>query len=78
MNPVLTPRRETDVRFPMAMAKFQKKVLTKLMDIHMEVRRLGRCEPPLSSAHLEPQQTMEEFEREEKRLKDMQAFESLV
>ncbi|KAJ8007733.1 hypothetical protein DPEC_G00097270 [Dallia pectoralis] len=70
--------RETDVRFPMAMAKFQKKVLTKLMDIHMEVRRLGRCEPPLSSAHLEQQQTMEEFEREEERLKDMQAFESLV
>ncbi|KAJ7992789.1 hypothetical protein DPEC_G00282340 [Dallia pectoralis] len=74
----LTPRRETDVRFPMAIAKFQKKVLTKLMDIHMEVRRLGRCEHPLSSAHLEQQQTMKEFEREEERLKDMQAFESLV
>ncbi|XP_056601259.1 serine/threonine-protein kinase fray2-like isoform X3 [Triplophysa dalaica] len=71
-------RRETDIRFPMAMAKFQKKVLTKLVDIHMEVRRMGRSEPPLSSAHIEQLETMEEFEREEERLKDKQAFESLV
>ncbi|XP_058616032.1 uncharacterized protein LOC131529984 isoform X2 [Onychostoma macrolepis] len=35
------PRRETDLRFPMDTAKFQKKVLSKLVDIHMEVRRLG-------------------------------------
>ncbi|KAK7127163.1 hypothetical protein R3I94_018373 [Phoxinus phoxinus] len=46
------PRSETDLRFSMAMAKFQKKVLTKLVDIHMEVRRLGRSKPPLSSAHV--------------------------
>ncbi|KAI7806095.1 uncharacterized protein LOC130559005 isoform X2 [Triplophysa rosa] len=72
------PRSETDIRFPMAMEKFQKKVLTKLVDIHMEVRRLGRSEPPLSSAHIEQLETMEEFEREEERLKDKQAFESLV
>ncbi len=58
--------------------EFQKKVLSKLVDIHMEVRRLGRSEPPLSSAHIEQLETMEDFEREEERLKDKQAFESLV
>ncbi|KAF4109299.1 uncharacterized protein LOC131546498 isoform X2 [Onychostoma macrolepis] len=72
------PRRETDLRFPMDMAKFQRKVLSKLVDIHMEVRRLGRSEPPLSSAHIEQLETMEDFEREEERLKDKQAFDSLV
>ncbi|XP_052439604.1 uncharacterized protein LOC127978758 [Carassius gibelio] len=72
------PRRETDVRFPMDMAKFQKKVLTKLVEIHMEVRRLGRSEPPLSSTHIQQLETMEDFAREEERLKDKQAFESLV
>ncbi|KAF1377970.1 hypothetical protein PFLUV_G00206340, partial [Perca fluviatilis] len=58
--------------------EFQKKVLTKLVDIHMEVRRLGKSEPPLSSAHIELLETMEEFDRQEERLKDKQAFESLV
>jgi len=48
------------------------------VDIHVEVRRLGRSEPPLSSAHIEQLETMEDFEREEERLKDKQAFESLV
>ncbi|KAF4098008.1 hypothetical protein G5714_022016 [Onychostoma macrolepis] len=57
---------------------FQKKVLSKLVDIHMEVRRLGRSEPPLSSAHIEQLETMEDFEREEECLKDKQAFESLA
>ncbi|KAK2905449.1 hypothetical protein Q8A67_007248 [Cirrhinus molitorella] len=64
--------------FPMDMAKFQKKVLSKLIDIHTEVRRLGRSEPPRSSAHIVQLETMEDFEREEERLKDKQAFESLA
>ncbi|KAK7119672.1 hypothetical protein R3I94_021486 [Phoxinus phoxinus] len=67
-----------DLRFPMSMAKFQKKVLTKLVDIHLEVRRLGRSEPPLSSAHIEQLETMDEFKREEERLKDKDAFDSLA
>ncbi|KAL1268440.1 hypothetical protein QQF64_033803, partial [Cirrhinus molitorella] len=62
----------------MDMAKFQKKVLSKLIDIHTEVRRLGRSEPPRSSAHIVQLETMEDFEREEERLKDKQAFESVV
>lgn len=59
-------------------SEFQKKVLTKLVDIHREVRRLGRSEHPLSSAHIEQLETMDEFKREEERLKDKDAFESLV
>lgn len=59
-------------------SEFQKKVLTKLVDVHMEVRRLGRSDPPLSSAHIEQLELMEEFEREEECLNDKQAFESLV
>ena len=54
-------------------SEFQKKVLTKLVDIRLEVRRLGRSEPPLLSAHIKQLETMEE-----ERLKDRQTFESLV
>ncbi|XP_049335990.1 uncharacterized protein LOC103026496 isoform X1 [Astyanax mexicanus] len=58
--------------------KFQKKVLAKLVDIHLEVRRVGRSEPTLSSANIKQLETMEEFEREEECLKDKPTFESLV
>lgn len=44
----------------------------------MEVKRLGRSEPPLSSAHIEQLDTMEDFQREEEHFKDKQSFESLV
>lgn len=60
------------------LSEFQKKVLTKLIEIHMEVRRLGRSEPAFSATHIKRLECVEDFEREEQRLSDTKAFDTLV
>lgn len=59
-------------------AEYQKKVLTRLAELSMEMKRMGRSEPAASSCHIEQLETMEKFEAEEERLKDKEAFETLV
>ncbi|KAL1277062.1 hypothetical protein QQF64_023735 [Cirrhinus molitorella] len=44
----------------------------------MEVRRLGRSEPAFSTTYIKRLECMEDFEREEQRLSDTKAFDTLV
>nr|XP_023663558.1 uncharacterized protein LOC111841793 [Paramormyrops kingsleyae] len=68
----------TEDNFPMATAKFQKKVLAKLIDIHLEIKSLHQREPALSATRIERLETMEDFQRVEQHMGDKEAFETLV
>ncbi|KAJ8371745.1 hypothetical protein AAFF_G00302520 [Aldrovandia affinis] len=57
---------------------FQKKILTILVDIREEVRRIARAEPASSASHVERLETVDDFQREEQRLSDSEAFNALV
>ncbi|KAJ8384189.1 hypothetical protein AAFF_G00208070 [Aldrovandia affinis] len=63
---------------PLPPAVFQKKILTILVDIREEVRRIARAEPASSASHVERLETVDDFQREEQRLSDSEAFNALV
>lgn len=54
---------------------YQKKVLNLLVDLR---NQLKQTQPGSSAIHIERMETMEDFEREEQRLCDKQAFNALV
>lgn len=54
---------------------FQKKVLSLLVNIR---HRLKETQPASSAVHIERTDTMEDFEIQEQRLSDAQAFDILV
>lgn len=62
----------------MLISEFQKKVLAKLIDIHLEIKSLHRSEPALSATRIEMLETMEDFQRVEPQMGHKQAFETLV
>ncbi|KAL7382570.1 hypothetical protein ABVT39_024430 [Epinephelus coioides] len=60
---------------------YQRRVLNLLIDIRSEVRRIGQGEMASSSApsaRVETMDTMEDFQRQEQRLTDEEAFNALV
>lgn len=60
---------------------YQRRVLTLLLDIRSEVRRLAQGTPGTASApsaRLDTINNMEEFDRQEQRLTDPEAFNALV
>nr|XP_033488342.1 uncharacterized protein LOC117260501 [Epinephelus lanceolatus] len=61
--------------FPLPWDVFQKKVLSLLVDIR---HRLKETQPASSAVHIERIDTMEDFELQEQRLSDAQAFDTLV
>jgi len=54
---------------------FEKKVLSLLVDIR---HRLKEAQPASSAVHIEKINSMEDFELQEQRISDPQAFEILV
>ncbi|KAL2098953.1 hypothetical protein ACEWY4_005433 [Coilia grayii] len=60
--------------FPLPLDVFQKMVLNLLFDIYDQLKQR---QPP-SAIHIERMETMEDFEREEQRLCDEQAYDALV
>ncbi|XP_039619905.1 uncharacterized protein LOC120535855 [Polypterus senegalus] len=67
----------TDLKwtFPLPTDVFQKKVLTLLFDLHNQYKK---AEPASSAVHILRMETMVDFEAEEQRLCDAQAFDTLV
>ncbi|KAG9267456.1 hypothetical protein AMEX_G18296 [Astyanax mexicanus] len=61
--------------FPLPWDVYQKKVLNLLVDLRDQHKR---AIPASSAVHIERMETMEDFEREEQRLCDAQAFDALV
>ncbi|KAL7389026.1 hypothetical protein ABVT39_025044 [Epinephelus coioides] len=72
------PARHT---FPLPTGVYQRRVLNLLIDVRSEVRRIGQGEMASSSApsaRVETMDTMEDFQRQEQRLTDEEAFNALV
>lgn len=57
---------------------FQKKLLAIVLEIREDVRRIRRAEPVSSASRVERMEDMDDFNREEERLSDAQAFNTLV
>ena len=60
---------------------YQRRVLSLLIDIRSEVRRLGQglvASSSAPSARVETMDSLEDFQREEQRLTDQEAFNALV
>lgn len=61
--------------FPLPWDVYQRKVLNLLVDLRNQFKQ---TQPASSAIHIERMETMEDFEREEQRLCDKQAFDDLV
>ncbi|XP_054618597.1 uncharacterized protein LOC129172657 [Dunckerocampus dactyliophorus] len=59
----ITPTDNGMAIFPMPMAKFQKCVLKKLVELTEEVKRTGGAEPSASSYHVRRMERMEEVDK---------------
>nr|XP_055062741.1 vitellogenin-1-like isoform X2 [Misgurnus anguillicaudatus] len=68
--------RTVPTTFPMSEAKFQKIVLTKLVTLTDEVKKLQRSMPH-SGIEITRMDTLEEFQREEASLQETTKFETL-
>ncbi|XP_048013515.1 uncharacterized protein LOC125254630 isoform X3 [Megalobrama amblycephala] len=69
--------RDVPTTFPLSEAKFQKIVLTKLVTLTDEVRKMQRSVPQ-SGIEIKKMDTLEEFQREEASLLEPHKFETLV
>lgn len=62
-------------RNQMFISVYQKKVLNMLVDLRNCYKQ---AQPATSAMHIERMETLEDFDREEQRLCDAQAFDTLV